>query len=241
MSESPAVTEPASDLNPRCSEPTLTQVFKATYSGVPVFEFICRGVAVMRRREDSFLNATQILKVADFDKPQRTRILEREVQTGEHEKVQGGYGKYQGTWVPFVRGIQLARQYKVEQSLRPLFEFTPSNVKSPPLAPKHVTAASFRARRTYHLNEEDGLTTRRRLRPTKKIIGSPTSFSDRGKSQTTPVSDDSDDSILSDVDISSNSSSSSDDESLRSESECQIIPLTGPPKKKIKDRPTNKK
>lgn len=57
---------------------------------------MCKGVAVMRRRSDSWLNATQILKVAGFDKPQRTRILEREVQKGEHEKVQGGYGKYQG-------------------------------------------------------------------------------------------------------------------------------------------------
>lgn len=50
----------------------------------------------MRRRSDAYLNATQILKVAGFDKPQRTRVLEREVQKGEHEKVQGGYGKYQG-------------------------------------------------------------------------------------------------------------------------------------------------
>lgn len=50
----------------------------------------------MRRKSDSWLNATQILKVAGFDKPQRTRVLEREVQKGEHEKVQGGYGKYQG-------------------------------------------------------------------------------------------------------------------------------------------------
>ncbi len=58
---------------------------------------MCKGVAVMRRRSDSWLNATQILKVAGFDKPQRTRVLEREVQKGEHEKVQGGYGKYQGT------------------------------------------------------------------------------------------------------------------------------------------------
>jgi transcription factor MBP1 len=72
------------------------QIFKATYSGVPVYEFLCKGVAVMRRKSDSYLNATQILKVADFDKPQRTRILEREVQIGQHEKVQGGYGKYQG-------------------------------------------------------------------------------------------------------------------------------------------------
>jgi transcription factor MBP1 len=54
------------------------------------------GVSVMRRRADGWLNATQILKVAGFDKPQRTRVLEREVQKGLHEKVQGGYGKYQG-------------------------------------------------------------------------------------------------------------------------------------------------
>ena len=57
---------------------------------------MCKGVAVMRRRSDGWLNATQILKVAGFDKPQRTRVLERDVQKGEHEKVQGGYGKYQG-------------------------------------------------------------------------------------------------------------------------------------------------
>lgn len=55
----------------------------------------------MRRRADGWLNATQILKVAGFDKPQRTRVLERDVQKGEHEKVQGGYGKYQGmTLIP---------------------------------------------------------------------------------------------------------------------------------------------
>ena len=56
----------------------------------------CHGVAVMRRQADAWVNATQVLKVAGFDKPQRTRVLEREVQRGTHEKVQGGYGKYQG-------------------------------------------------------------------------------------------------------------------------------------------------
>lgn len=50
----------------------------------------------MRRRYDNYVNATHILKVADYDKPARTRILEREVQKGTHEKIQGGYGKYQG-------------------------------------------------------------------------------------------------------------------------------------------------
>ena len=92
-------------------------IYSATYSGVscspsfssttifesntlilqvPVFEFNVDGNHVMRRRVDHYINATHILKVADYDKPARTRILEREVQKGVHEKIQGGYGKYQG-------------------------------------------------------------------------------------------------------------------------------------------------
>ncbi|KAK7061415.1 cell division cycle-related protein res2/pct1 [Favolaschia claudopus] len=117
------------------------QIFKATYSGIPVYEMMCKGVAVMRRRSDSWLNATQILKVAGFDKPQRTRVLEREVQKGEHEKVQGGYGKYQGTWIPLERGLALAKQYNCELLLRPIIEFQPA-AKSPPLAPKHLVAST---------------------------------------------------------------------------------------------------
>lgn len=65
---------------------------------VPVFEFSIGNNHVMRRRADDYINATHILKVADHDKPARTRILEREVQKGVHEKVQGGYGKYQGLY-----------------------------------------------------------------------------------------------------------------------------------------------
>lgn len=91
---------------------------------------------VMRRQSDGWVNATHILKVASFDKPQRTRILEREVQTGTHEKVQGGYGKFQGTWVPLERAKDLAQRFGVFEQLEPLFEYTASNVP-PPAAPKH--------------------------------------------------------------------------------------------------------
>ena len=79
----------------------------------------------MRRFKDNWLNATQILKVADIDKPARTKILEREVQTGQHEKVQGGYGKYQGTWVPFERGIQLAKDFNIYHLLKEVLEYIP--------------------------------------------------------------------------------------------------------------------
>ncbi|EXJ90681.1 hypothetical protein A1O1_03785 [Capronia coronata CBS 617.96] len=98
------------------------QIYTAVYSNVSVFEMEVNGVAVMRRRADSWLNATQILKVAGVDKGKRTKVLEKEI-TGEHEKVQGGYGKYQGTWVNYQRGREFARQYGVEHLLLPLFEY----------------------------------------------------------------------------------------------------------------------
>lgn len=62
-----------------------------------MYEFKFGSESVMRRRVDDWINATHILKAAGLDKPSRTRILEREVQKGVHEKIQGGYGKYQGT------------------------------------------------------------------------------------------------------------------------------------------------
>ena len=75
-----------------------THIYGATYSGIHVYEMLCKNVAVMRRKSDSWLNATQILKVAQIEKGKRTKILEKEIMVGQHEKVQGGYGKYQGTW-----------------------------------------------------------------------------------------------------------------------------------------------
>ncbi|KAI9029786.1 hypothetical protein CLU79DRAFT_480672 [Phycomyces nitens] len=102
---------------------SVSRIYSAVYSGVPVFEMVVQGVAVMRRRADSYMNATQILKVAGIEKGKRTKILEREVLSGEHEKVQGGYGKYQGTWIPCIKGRELAERYNVMNLLAPLFDF----------------------------------------------------------------------------------------------------------------------
>jgi regulatory protein SWI6 len=96
---------------------------QAVYSGVHVYEMEVQGVACMRRRNDGWLNATQILKVAGVDKGKRTKVLEKEILVGEHEKVQGGYGKYQGTWISYKRGREFCRQYGVEQMLRPLLDY----------------------------------------------------------------------------------------------------------------------
>jgi regulatory protein SWI6 len=88
-----------------------------------VYEMEVNNVAVMRRRKDSWLNATQILKVAGIEKGKRTKVLEKEILIGEHEKVQGGYGKYQGTWIKFERGVEFCSQYGVEELLRPLLTY----------------------------------------------------------------------------------------------------------------------
>ncbi|KAL2020634.1 hypothetical protein VTK56DRAFT_8124 [Thermocarpiscus australiensis] len=105
------------DMSQRMPNDHVMPIYSAVYSGVNVYEMEVNNVAVMRRQHDSWLNATQILKVAGVDKGRRTKILEKEIQTGEHEKVQGGYGKYQGTWIPFERGVEVCRQYGVEDVL----------------------------------------------------------------------------------------------------------------------------
>ncbi|MCJ1309546.1 transcriptional regulator swi6 [Agyrium rufum] len=100
----------------------IPSIFTAVYSGVSVYEMEVNEIAVMRRRTDSWLNATQILKVAGVEKGKRTKVLEKEILSGEHEKVQGGYGRYQGTWINYHRGREFCRQYGVEDLLRPLLE-----------------------------------------------------------------------------------------------------------------------
>lgn len=112
----------------------------------------------MRRQQDGWVNATHLLKVANFDKPRRTRILERDVQTGEHEKVQGGYGKYQGTWIPLARSQKLAEEFGILDMVRPLLDYEADGVELPQ-APPPTTArrtasempAPKRARKTASL------------------------------------------------------------------------------------------
>ncbi|CAK5274055.1 unnamed protein product [Mycena citricolor] len=127
------------------------KIYNAVYSSVQVYECMIRNIAVMRRRADSYVNATQILKVAGVDKGRRTKILEKEILPGKHEIVQGGYGKYQGTWIPLERGRDIALQYGVGPLLAPLFDFIPSTSSLGPLpltapiganSPRPLSAAS---------------------------------------------------------------------------------------------------
>lgn len=137
------------------------QIYSATYSNVPVFEFVTVEGPIMRRKSDGWINATHILKIAKFPKAKRTRILEKDVQTGVHEKVQGGYGKYQGTYVPLDLGADIARMFGVYEILEPIFKFTYVEGKSetPPPAPKHnhASASNIARRQTSHKNSNEHL------------------------------------------------------------------------------------
>ncbi|KAF9779138.1 apses-domain-containing protein [Thelephora terrestris] len=112
--------------NAKSAQQSAVKIYNAVYSSVQVYECMVRGIAVMRRRADSYVNATQILKVAGVEKGRRTKILEKEILPGKHEIVQGGYGKYQGTWIPLERGQELAQRYGVAPLLLPLFDFIPT-------------------------------------------------------------------------------------------------------------------
>jgi hypothetical protein len=97
-------------------------IFEATYSDIQVYEFIINDVAIMRRKRDSWVNGTQILKAAGLNKLKRTKILEKQVHHGDHEKVQGGYGRYQGTWIPLERARILAHDFGVADALAPILD-----------------------------------------------------------------------------------------------------------------------
>lgn len=124
----------------------INTIYTAMYSGVKVIEMTIRGVSVMRRRNDSSFNATQILKIAGLDKAKRTKLLEREVHTGAHEKVQGGYGKFQGTWIPYDRAVALSQQYGVYEDLKPLFLFNVSSIEANDTPTKEQAIAAQRKR-----------------------------------------------------------------------------------------------
>ncbi|CEP60434.1 transcription factor MBP1 LALA0_S01e10792g [Lachancea lanzarotensis] len=118
------------------------QIYSAKYSGVDVYEFIHPTGSIMKRKTDDWVNATHILKAAKFAKAKRTRILEKEVIKDTHEKVQGGFGKYQGTWVPLTIARALADKFDVLDELKPLFDYTQlEGSASPPRAPKHHHAS----------------------------------------------------------------------------------------------------
>ncbi|QLQ79103.1 hypothetical protein HG537_0B04510 [Torulaspora globosa] len=88
----------------------------ATYAETDVYECYIRGYEsriVMRRTQDDWINITQVFKIAQFSKTQRTKVLEKESNDMRHEKVQGGYGRFQGTWIPLENAKYMVSKYNI--------------------------------------------------------------------------------------------------------------------------------
>ena len=118
-------------------------ISEVRYSKFDVYQMEVDGIIVTRRITDSWLNATQILKIAGIEQGKRTKILEKEIRPYEHEEIPDGYGAYEdtfnclladksgrtniyyrleGVWVDLDRGSELCREHGVEERLRPLLE-----------------------------------------------------------------------------------------------------------------------
>ncbi|ANZ74799.1 BA75_01765T0 [Komagataella pastoris] len=143
---------------------TTSEIYIATYSSVDVYECICNTFPLMRRCSDDWVNVTQILKIAQFPKAQRTKILEKEVHDKTHQRIQGGYGRFQGTWTPLDIARNLAMNYGFGDSDLPVLYWDPSKDPMPKRNKQKPTPAKHNLQSG---NNSTGSPKRRRATPKK--------------------------------------------------------------------------
>ncbi|KAJ1972424.1 transcriptional regulator swi6, partial [Dimargaris verticillata] len=117
-------------------------LYWAKYAGVMVVEFHRGTDVVMRRYTDDYVNATQILKLAQYEKVKRTRVLERQIHPGQHQKIQGGFGGYQGTWIPLSRAVEFAHELHLWDDLQLLLTFDRAQFATLPAVPSKTRSKS---------------------------------------------------------------------------------------------------
>ncbi|CAR26185.1 hypothetical protein ZYGR_0E01690 [Zygosaccharomyces rouxii] len=108
----------------------------ATYADTDVYECYIRGYEsriVMRRTQDDWVNITQVFKIAQFSKTQRTKVLEKESNDMRHEKVQGGYGRFQGTWIPLEDAKYMVTKYNIRDPVVTTILAFQLNPNNPPM------------------------------------------------------------------------------------------------------------
>lgn len=115
----------------------------SAYSGTRVYVMTIKGISVMRRLHDNYVNATQVLRAAGLAKPQRTKILEKDISRMKHEKVQGGYAGFQGTWIPQEEALSIAIEYGLEEAITELL-----NKPIDPELLEEIQSSPIPARRT---------------------------------------------------------------------------------------------
>jgi len=122
----------------------------SAYSGIRVYVMTIKGISVMRRLHDNYVNATQVLRAAGLAKPQRTKILEKDISKMKHEKVQGGYAGFQGTWIPEEEALSIAIEYGLEEPItellnKPIDAELLEEIQSSPIPAKRTPGRSVAA------------------------------------------------------------------------------------------------
>lgn len=92
-----------------------------SYSGRSVLQVSWKQVSLMKRKQDSLVNASQILKAAKLKKNKRKEILKKLMKQVPFEKIEEGFFEYQGVWIPQEAAKRLGDAWGLSHVLAPLF------------------------------------------------------------------------------------------------------------------------
>ena len=107
---------------------------RAIYKGEVYDQFVIRGVTVMRRAANSYVNVTQLLVAAGLNRNQRRNILKRRDFPTTKDVINGG--SLQGTWLPGHLAAQYAAAHGIADEFRALFDVStnPDSIVDEPSA-----------------------------------------------------------------------------------------------------------
>ncbi|KAJ3381930.1 transcriptional regulator swi6 [Entophlyctis sp. JEL0112] len=95
-------------------------------TGIPVYVMLHNSVQVMRRADDGWVNATQILTAAGLARSaQLSALADSGLLQASHRRVDEGFrglGLAKCTWVSVTDGIKLAEKFNLGVYLKPLFD-----------------------------------------------------------------------------------------------------------------------
>lgn len=138
---------------------------QATYAQTPVWEIFVRNNPIIRRQDDSWVNATQLLRAGGIERPSRTGIMDKFIKSeSDYRRVQGGFGKFQGTWVPLHIAIGMANEVRVMDDLQPLLQADPGSVAVVRTTSPRPASASHRSSALSHASATEHSSRRARAR-----------------------------------------------------------------------------
>ena len=127
-----------------------------------VWQIEVEGCYVARRQDNNQINGTKLLNITKITRGKRDGILKNEKL---RSVVKVGTISLKGVWIPFERALSLSKQYKIYESLYPLFENNINDYVENTLIP--TTSTSSVKRKSLN-NLMDSLTTNQTLQTKRR-------------------------------------------------------------------------